>query len=343
MSSHSHKSSASPSGNPARVGMLAAIVATCLFTSCGGPVKSDAGPRVLATVGNATITEVDFLAEVERRRTRRQPVPGKEELLAEMIDRLALIERAKAEGLESDPEVERTYGNLLAGKLRERDLQQDLARAKVTDEEIEAEYQRSLDRYTVPAKAKFAILFLATNTTMRPEKVEELRARLVEAREKHLENPPTGSRGPGGKGFGSLAISYSEEPTSRYRGGDIGWLDLGRDGYRWPQAVVDTGFALENTGDVSEIIETAGGLYLVMRTDSRPASQTPLEKVKSSLQRRLVQAKQKQLQAEFQSRTREITDVTTHPDALAAVELPAAASTPVQTAGAESTPPPLPR
>ena len=60
-------------------------------------------------------------------------------------------------------------------------------------------------------------------------------------------------------------MSYSEEKMTRFKGGDIGWLQVGKERYRWPDAVVESGFALSQVGQFSQVIETTGGYYLLKK------------------------------------------------------------------------------
>ena len=101
-------------------------------------------------------------------------------------------------------------------------------------------------------------------------------------------------------GFGALAAEASEHATSRYRGGDIGWIETGRDAYPLPAAIVETGFALP-VGGVSDVIETEEGLYVVMKQDQREARTAPFEEVADTLRRRLLRDRRDRVEAAFNS------------------------------------------
>ena len=80
---------------------------------------------------------------------------------------------------------------------------------------------------------------------MSDAKKAELRARMEEGLKKASETPVEGGRGAASIGFGAVAVEYSDDQVSRYRGGDIGWLDDGNFSYRWPKEVLAAGYALE--------------------------------------------------------------------------------------------------
>jgi parvulin-like peptidyl-prolyl isomerase len=251
-------------------------------------------PKVLATVGARQITIGDFRQEIERRHANRKPVPDKETLLQEMINYEALLQRATASGLAQDPRIKRELDNLLIAKFQEREIAPQVDAVNVTDEDVQVEYQRNLSKYTRPAKVRLALLRLETNPKMPEPRRVELRERLAEARRKILENL---SSSPGSviPGFGNLAIDYSDDQASRYRGGDIGWLDAGDFSYRWPRGVLETAYGSDKS-QVSEVIETDNGFYLVMKTDSRDGAVTPLEQIKSALRQTLLAKKRREFE-----------------------------------------------
>jgi hypothetical protein len=98
------------------------IVSSALLVLVGGcDPKSE--PNLVARVGTREIQAQDFQAEIERRQRAQRPIPGKQDLLEEMIEREALIARAVQAGLDKDGELRRSYENLLIGKLKQQELE----------------------------------------------------------------------------------------------------------------------------------------------------------------------------------------------------------------------------
>jgi hypothetical protein len=273
-------------------------------------------PDVIARVGPREIRVERFQEEALRRGGLRSEGLDRKALLDEMIDYEVLLVQAMEAGLDQDPEVRRSYHHLLVGKLRQQMLQPRIDAVEVTDEEVDRYYQAHIDEYTRPARVRLALLHLETHPTMSDEKREATRARLSEARTKAEEIPPEV------RGFGPLAIDYSEHQASRYKGGDIGWLSEGRD-YRWPEPVVSAGFALDQKGEVSDLIETDQGLYLVKLLDRRPAEVAPLEKVASRIRHKLLLEKRREVEKAFLVEKRAVTTpIKVYPEALASVPAP---------------------
>jgi peptidyl-prolyl cis-trans isomerase C len=313
---------------------LSCLVAVLLLApGCSKPVaKID--PNVLAKVGAVEIRVADFNREMELRLKANRTVLSKAELLDEMIQQELLLAKARQTGLENDPEFLRAQKVLLVSRYKERELRQQLDLPAIAATEVEARYQRTIDKYSRPAKARLAILYAKTEPKMSDEKRLGLRQKMDEARANSLQHRPDN------RGFGPMAIEYSEDQASRYKGGDIGWLDQGRDSYRWPKEVLAAGFSLKANGDVSEIIEipsspsplggegrgevshSSAGFYLVARLDWREGSVTPLSEVDSSIRRQLAVEKRREVEQNFLKKTREGVPVEIRSEALARVETP---------------------
>ena len=290
---------------------FAAIFAVVSFVGCSKSVKPD--PNVLAKVGSVEIRIEDFNREMDLRLKANRTVLSKNELVQEMIQHELLVLKAKQAGLDKDPDFLRAQKNLLASRYKERDLKPQLDFPAIPAAEIEARYQQTIDKYTRPAKARLAIIYAKSDPKMSDEKRAELRQRMNEVR---------GKARPDSRGFGALAIEHSEDQPSRYKGGDIGWLDQGRDGYRWPKDVITAGFSLATNGTVSEVIETPVGLYLVARLDWRDGAVTPLNDVQSTIQRQLAGEKRREIEEAFLRKTREGVPVEIRPEALALARTP---------------------
>jgi parvulin-like peptidyl-prolyl isomerase len=283
------------------------ICAVAVLTSC----SKQAPPNYLAKVGSREIRADDLRSEAERRRNNRKPVPAKDALLDEMVKYETVLERARRMGLHEEPQVRRELNNLLVGKFLERELAPRLNAIEVSAEEIKAEYERNIAKYQQPAKVRLALLYIECDQNATEVRRQEARSRLEEARQKVASRD----------GFGKLAIDYSEDQASRYRGGDIGWIDGASAPTRLPKVLVQKGLELPQ-GQCSEIIDMEKGFYVVMKTDSRGETTTPLVKVESSLRQALLGRKRRAAEETFRQEIARIVGVQMNHAALAAVELP---------------------
>ncbi|MGZ4974212.1 MAG: peptidylprolyl isomerase, partial [Limisphaerales bacterium] len=140
-------------------------------------------------------------------------------------------------------------------------------------------------------------------------------------------------------GFGAVAMDFSEDQASRYRGGDVGWFEEADPLFRWPKEVVQAGMGLQQIGQISPVIRAGNGLFLVMKTDFRDKTVTPLAHVSASIQRRLLAEKKKQIEESFAKQLRLTTPVQTDVIALSQIEYPTTTVAQVE----EKLPPALPR
>ncbi|MBI5182536.1 MAG: peptidylprolyl isomerase [Nitrospirae bacterium] len=88
-----------------------------------------------------------------------------------------------------------------------------------------------------------------------------------------------------GADFADIARRYSEDPTAK-DGGDIGFIKKGQ---MLPE-FEKTALSLKN-GEVSDIIKTPSGYYLIKVEDRKEAAHIPFEKVKEDIERKLYEKK----------------------------------------------------
>lgn len=295
------------------------VVVACMLAGCSER-KAQPRVRVIARVGDREITEVDFKWEIDRRHNAGLPDVDRWVVLNDLMQHEALLQRARAVGIDADPQVKREVSNLVVGKLMDRELRPKEEQVTVSPEDIKAWYDSHKDSYTRPAQTRLAILKLEFDPKATETRKAEVRQRMEDARRQLVTNPPRG-RGPSNTGFGRLALDYSDDQASRYRGGDIGWIEANRLPPRWPREVLETGMALP-LGQCSGVVESTGGAYLVMKTDSRDAVVASLAEMEGSIRQHLIALKRQELQAAFRAESIRQSPVSIDTNALATFVMP---------------------
>jgi len=186
---------------------------------------------------------------------------------------------------------------------------------------LRAAYEADLAAHTRPATIRVAMLYRKIPSSELAEDNQSARAELLAARDAYRRDPAAATQNGRISGFGALAADVSEDAVSRYRGGDIGWHEPGKDAYRWPKPVMDAAFAL-NKGEISELIEHEDGLYLVMKSDERPEAVTPFEEAKITMRRGMIRAKQDAVEAQFRSNLMSGVKIEINQELLGRMELP---------------------
>lgn len=275
--------------------------AVCLVSQCEKPAPATAagasGPA-LATVAGQAITEKDLLQEAEWRRSNNQAVPPAPELLQEMVNRLALVEKAKRDGVADDPATQRRIQSVIVASLRAKQFDAELAKVAVSDEEIAKAYEARRAEFTRPGLDRFAILFQAADAKASDARKAEAKKKLEDALVLADANPAPGGRGPAAGGFGQVAAQHSDDQVSRYKGGDVGWIETGAKETRLPANVIEAGRALEK-GKRSGVIEAADGYYVILKSDARPGGARALEEVADNLRQQLLRDKRRAMEEGF--------------------------------------------
>ena len=250
---------------------------------------------VAIQVGAQKIHLAELQADLDDLAKRRNPIAADaSKFIPSSVERLTALERAHQLGLDKDRELRRQWENLLIGRLHEQELEKRLAELKVTDAEIEEFYQNKKATYSRPAQLQLALLHLAVTRHTDEAKRKEIRAKMENAHSLAKELSPEVT------GFGALAMEYSEEATSRFKGGDVGWMQAGASGYRWPDEVIKAAFSLKAVGDISEVIEASDGFYLLRKLDFREPAVQPLEgRFRSSIANAVLAQKREALEKEL--------------------------------------------
>jgi len=259
---------------------------------------SEAGQAVLARAGEITIGVEEFRAEMARRGGH---VPGayatleqKRALLDEMIQSRALAQAAIAAGYDRDPEFRAAVERMLGSRYLRDHLDDRLAEAAVTDEEIDAFYESHRDEYLTPARARAAWVLVRVANKATDEAVARARQRAESAREEALVLPA------GERNLGDVARRLSEDAATRYTGGEIGWIyESQGESYRLGAEFVREVFALSEPGSISPVLRHELGFYFVKLVEREAAAPAPLEKMAPGIRSRLLKERREAIRAAF--------------------------------------------
>lgn len=313
--------------------MLVPIIA---LAACRQP--ADEGERVLATIGEETITVSEFEHEMSRRSQGRpkffESAANRRALLEELMRHRMLVQEARDAGIDQEPEFRALVERMLIQRLRAKRLEERMQDDAPTDEQVAAYYEDNRDTFSRPARRQVAMIRIdvppAAGDEARATARERAEAALSKVPELPAETPH----------FGPLAVEYSDDRSSRYQGGVVGWLVDGQsERYRWPGIVLEAAYALDQPGETSSIIETPEAFYIVRLANLQPGRVQPLEQVADGIRHRLQRERSRDLERDLfadiaEGKTSEIDEA-----ALDSVEPPQAA--PVE-ADASQEPPALP-
>lgn len=103
----------------------------------------------------------------------------------------------------------------------------------------------------------------------------------------------------GGEDFAKLAQENSDDPSSKVRGGDVGWVTKGQT----PPAFEQATFALTKPNELSPVVESQFGYHIIQFVERQPAGTLPYEQVKGRITQLL---QEQQTQQKIANRVREL-------------------------------------
>lgn len=237
-----------------RVGFI--VLGLCTFglliaVGCkGGAMKSG---ETLAIVNGEKITQgdIDMMLETlpPRARTFYQTPQAKKQILDSMVTNELLYQAAVKRGIDRKPAVEHQVENAKRSVYAKFLLDQ-VTEERTNDEAVKKKFDTDKDTYGKP----------------------EVKASHILVKEEKLAKD-IAKRAKKGEDFAKLAEKYSEDPSNKTRGGDLGWFSADRMVPPFSEAA----FKLKK-GEISEPVKTQFGWH-VIKLDDRRESQ-PFDDVK---------------------------------------------------------------
>jgi peptidyl-prolyl cis-trans isomerase D len=148
------------------------------------------------------------------------------------------------------------------------DTNQIRQNTQISDDELKAQYQRDIQQYQVPNRVHVEHILLMT--------VGKTDAEVAEIKQK-AEDILKQAKKPGAK-FEDLAKKYSEDPGTKDKGGDLGWVTQGQT----VKEFETTAFSLPK-GSISDLVKTEYGFHIIKVLDKETAHTKPFEEVKDSI------------------------------------------------------------
>jgi len=257
-------------------------------------VRYEHNKNIIAKIGQFEISKKEFAKELAYRSGNYAEVADKQLLLEEMIVKKLFLNKAYSMELPSRESIQREYNQILMAKVREEHIEKARKAIEISDDDVKKSYEVNKELYKIPNKRQFAILFFKKRL-----KNSEKEKIIVSQTFSDIEALAKENKlGKAKKGFGSYAINYSEHQVSRYRGGELGWFSQGKN-VNWEQEVLDVGFKLKDIGDLSGMIETKKGYYLIRLMDETKEKYQAFNKVKAKVRHQLILAKQKEVKESF--------------------------------------------
>jgi peptidyl-prolyl cis-trans isomerase D len=214
------------------------------------------------------------------------------------VDREAILLRARAEGFDREAQVQAQMDRFLASLWEQERLAENMeGQFAVTDAEIRAYYEAHAAEFLKPAAVRAGVIKFGVgdNTTVEQRQAVHARANAVRELAARADE----------RGFRQLVQQHSEDQSTRYIGGDTGWIEDGQRTWRWDEAVVEVSRELNQPGEVSELVETGSAVYVVRLLDRRAATLVSLADVSESIRYQVAREHEARRQEAFRNSVRE--------------------------------------
>jgi peptidyl-prolyl cis-trans isomerase D len=139
---------------------------------------------------------------------------------------------------------------------------------QISDDQLKVQYQTNIQQYQVPNRVHVEhILFMTVGKT--DAEVDEIKKTAEDALAQTKKK---------GANFEDLAKKYSQDPGTKDKGGDLGWLTQGQTVPEFEK----TAFSLDK-GQVSDLVRTQYGFHIIKVLDKETAHTKPFDEVKDSI------------------------------------------------------------
>lgn len=155
------------------------------------------------------------------------------------------------------------------------DVNQIRQTIQVSDDELKAQYQQNIQQYQVPNRVHVEHILLMTVGKTDAE-VEEIRKKAEDL----LKQAKKGGN------FEDLAKKNSEDPGTKDKGGDLGWIVQGQTVAEFEKAA----FSLPK-GSISDLVKTQYGFHIIKVLDKETAHTKSFDEVKDSIRAPLMLTK----------------------------------------------------
>ncbi|MFN7965626.1 MAG: peptidyl-prolyl cis-trans isomerase [Acidobacteriota bacterium] len=145
-------------------------------------------------------------------------------------------------------------------------------RVQLTDAEVQAYYDTNKASFEIPEQRRARHVLIKVDADAPADKVEAAKAQAQDI----------SVRAKGGEDFAKLAAQYSDDTSSKVRGGDLGFFPRGQMVPEFDEAT----FSLP-PGQISAPIRTQFGFHVIKVEESRPAGAQPLDAVRKQIEGQL--------------------------------------------------------
>lgn len=266
--------------------VLILALAVSLLAGCDREPSAEA----VVTVAEQTVS-ADALLTIARAQGEPLTAQNLVRLARLTAEDLAAEQHLLAEGWEQDPDFIQARRRFIRAYVNARINQALAAQVSVSEADIAAYFTEHKARYGRPAQYRVALIELSAAT--HGDKAQPLATQL----QAELAALPAGAMR--GQRFNQLAAAHSSHLSSRYQGGDIGYLAITDS--QWPQALRQAVFASDDAHALGQVA-TAEGVYVYRVLGKREPIEPQLADFREQIRRQLLAEKSDEMRRQGRQR-----------------------------------------
>jgi peptidyl-prolyl cis-trans isomerase C len=240
--------------------------------------------QVVAKVGDRSITVADLNGRIQAvtYTSWEDEYKKRHDILNGLINDQLMIMAAEEQGLDQDPAFQQKMSAAERGALLELLYRKEvLEKSKPSEKEVRDAYEKM----GWELKARHILVSTA-------EEAQNLREQIIN-----------------GADFAALAEEHSMDPSTKSKGGDLGYFGWGK----MVPTFQETVFAME-IGEISQPVESQFGWHIIKLEDRRTIDQRDWEEEKENLENKLTSEKSRILAEEYVTKLKEEADIQMHPE-----------------------------
>jgi len=292
--------------------IILCLMGALLVLSLVNSLMADEEKDIVAQIGEKTISEGDLAKEMQEQASqfgvKMNMLSGEKKdqyrkiILHRMVDKILILDQGKKKNIDVSKEDvqkeldsvkqkfpdEKAFQNLLAQKNVTEDDVKEMIRenllikkimdditssvSEVSDADVKKYYDENQDKLKQAAQVKASHILLKVDEDASEEDAEKVKKKIEEIREKIKS----------GGDFAKLAEEFSDCPSGKRAGGDLGWFGKGQMVPPFEKAA----FAMK-PGELSDIVKTRFGYHIIKLTDKKEEGVPKLEEMSDDIKEEL--------------------------------------------------------
>jgi len=254
------------------------FVAVCLFLMVSPCLALAEEDVVLAKIGDTKITMADLnriisYYDADKQKALAQNPTFKATILQRIVQGIVISKIARDEAFDKRPAIAEQLTLLSNDYLASEYIKLEVIdKIKVTEDDMQLYYKAHQEDFKTRETVRARQILIKFKPSASAEDKKKARAKAEEILEKAKR----------GEDFAKLASEFSDDAGSKTKGGDLGFFPKGK----MAPELDKVAFSLK-PGEVSDIIETASGCYLIKVEDKKESVLEPYDKVKDKIKEKV--------------------------------------------------------